>query len=125
MSIARRRALVYVAMVISLVIAINLIKDILRLNQVDKRLEIAKSELEQAQAQQVELHRQLTATGDDQWQEQQIRNVLKMSLPGEKLVVVPEEITSVKELDLREINNQGKIKSNWQLWLEVFGYKPE
>ena len=122
MSITGRRLLVYLVMFLSLLIGINLIKDIMRLNRADERLLAAEIELRAAQEEQAELKSQLEVVGNDFWLEGQIRNVLKMARPEEKIVVVPEEITKFAPVG-QGFAGPGQVKeaSNLAQWLKVFG----
>ena len=121
MSIVGRRRLVYLVILGSLLMAANLIKDIVRLNRADERLADAQAKLRSAQEEQTGLKRQLEITGKDFWLEKQIRNVLKMAKPEEGIVVVPAEIAGAVPLGLNPAS-QPKEKSNFSLWLEVFGF---
>ncbi len=121
MSITRRRLLVYAVMLISLLVAINLVKDILRLNKADERLAGAQAELSEAKKQQEELRRNLAVAGDGLWLEKQIRNVLKMAKPEEVVVVVPEEI--IRAPEIAAIGQTAhREESNLSQWLRVFGF---
>ena len=93
MSITRKRLLVYLVMVISLLMVINLIKDIIRLEKSDQRLATAEQKRQLARQEQAETKRQLAKATDGFWLESQIRNVLKMAKPEEVIVVVPEAVT--------------------------------
>lgn len=121
MSITRQRLLVYLVMLVSLVMAINLVKDISRLNRADERLLEADLELRSAREEQQELKRQLEVVGSSFWLEGQIRNILKMARPEEKVVVVPEMITQTAPVR-QDFAGQAEEKSNLSLWLEVFGF---
>lgn len=120
MSITRRRLLVYAVMLASLLVAINLVKDIIRLGKADERRAAVEQELLLAKKEQEELKRNLTAVSDGFWLEEQIRNVLKMAKPDEVVVVVPKEIVQVAEVV--EIGQaQSHEESNLRQWLKVFG----
>lgn len=120
MSITKRRLTVYAVMIVSLIIGINLVKEIIRLNKVDERMSAARQELERAKKEQEELGRALVAA-DSFWLEKQIRNVLKMAKPDEVVVVIPEEILLSKEAD-RLIRAEAEEESNPEQWLKVFGF---
>ena len=121
MSIVTRRRLVYLVILGSLLMAANLIRDIIGLNRADERLADAQARLRSAQEEQTGLERQLEIIGNDFWLEKQIRNVLKMARPEEVVVVIPEEIVQAAPLLLNP-DRQTKDKSNLSLWLAVFGF---
>jgi len=121
MSITGRRLLVYLVMLLSLLIGINLIKDIRRLNRADERLVAAETELKLAQEEQQGLKSQLEVAGSDFYLESQIRNVLKMARPEEMVAVVPEEIVRATQIR-QEPTGKAEEKNNFNLWLEVFGF---
>ena len=121
MSITRRRLLVYVVMLLSLPIAVNLVKDIIRLSKADERFTAAEEELLLAKKEQEALKRQLAAASDGLWLEKQIRNVLKMAQPDEVVVVVPEEISQVSEIAAAGVGER-QDESNLSQWLTVFGF---
>ena len=122
MSITRKRLLVYLVMVISLLMVINLIKDIIRLEKSDQRLATAEQKRQLARQEQAETKRQLAKATDGFWLESQIRNVLKMAKPEEVIVVVPEVVTErAKEVEVKG-ETAADQESNFNLWLKVFGF---
>ena len=121
MSITRRRLLVYGVMLASLLVVINLVKDIIRLSKADERLSASQAELTEAKKQQEELKRNLAVAGDGFWLEKQIRNVLKMAKPEEVVVVVPEEIVRASEIAAVG-EAQRQEESNLSQWLKAFGF---
>lgn len=121
MSITRRRLLVYAVMLASLLVAINLVKDIIRLGKADERRAAVEQELLLAKKEQEELKRNLAAAGDGLWLEEQIRNVLKMAKPDEVVVVVPEAIGQAPEVEAIG-QAQPHEESNLRQWLTVFGF---
>jgi len=123
MSITRRRLLVYAVMLASLLVVINLVKDIIRLSKADERLSASQAELTEAKKQQEELKRNLAVAGDGFWLEKQIRNVLKMAKPEEVVVVVPEEIVRASEIAAVG-EAQRQEESNLSQWLKAFGFWP-
>ena len=120
MSITRQRLLVYAVMLASLLVIINLVKNIIRLSKADVRLDAAEQELLMAKKEQEQLKRNLASASNGFWLEEQIRNVLKMAKPDEVVVVVPEEI--VRAPEVAQIGKvQPNEESNLSQWLRVFG----
>ena len=120
MSITRRRLLVYAVMLASLLVVVNLVKDIIRLSRADERLAAAEAELAQAKKEQDEWKRHLAVASDSFWLERQIRNVLKMAKPEEVVVVVPEEIAVAPEVAASG-ETRHQEEGNLGQWLRVFG----
>lgn len=121
MSIGKKRILVYLVMVTSLFLAINLMKDITALKKADRRLNAAEAELNQAKQEREGLKRGLAKAADSFWRESQIRNVLKMAKPEEVVVVVPEEVTTQAEQAGKAVKVEEE-ESNLDRWRQVFGF---
>jgi len=122
MSTGKKRLLVYLVMILSLIISIKLVKDIIKLKSADKRLVDAGTELLSAKQEQDELKKQLAEVEDRSWWEKQVRNVLKMAKMGEVVVVVPEEV--VKQVaQVEEVAKVAKVEqeetSNLVKWWQV------
>jgi len=124
MSITRKRLLVYLIMFLSLVISINLIRDIIRLSHTDERMESIRDELDEAQAEGRRLDLALEEIDAGLWQEKRVRNQLKMARPDEVVVVVPELVTGS---GLQSAKSAGEIqteKANILKWLDIFDLLP-
>lgn len=123
MSIIKKRILAYLAMGISLVISIKLVKDIYKLWHVDERIIEAETELRAAKQEQEVLREKIKKTSSSEWWEEQVRNTLKMAKPNEEVVIVPEEITKKRREISSSIENEGEENfSNWQKWRRLFVY---
>ncbi|MDZ4229140.1 MAG: septum formation initiator family protein [Patescibacteria group bacterium] len=122
MSIGKKRLLTYVVLVASILVAINLVKDIIRLSRADQRLVEAEAELQAAKNEQGELKRQLQTAGSGYWLEKQIRNVLKMARPDEVVVVVPEVVHEVTKIEPLGQVAASEPESNPARWRQVFGF---
>ncbi|MBU2052179.1 septum formation initiator family protein [Patescibacteria group bacterium] len=122
MSIGKKRLLTYVVLVASILVAINLVKDIIRLSRADERLVEAEAELQAAKNEQGELKRQIQTAGSDFWLEKQIRNVLKMARPEEVVVVVPETVGGVTKTEPLVQVATSEPESNPARWRQVFGF---
>lgn len=121
MSIARRRLMVYLVMIISGVFAVNLTRDIVRLSQADSRLAAARQELGAARAEQADLERRLAQASGDLAVESRIRNDLKMSKPDEVIAVIPEEVTTQVEQAVKGLKKVEE-ENNFSRWRRVFGF---
>ena len=122
MSIGKKRLLAYVVLIASLLMAVNLVKDILRLSRSDQRLVAADAELNAAKKEQEELKRQLQTAGSGFWLEKQIRDVLKMARPDEVVVVVPDSVGGATKAEPIAQIEDDKLESNLSRWRQVFGF---
>lgn len=125
MSIVRKRLLVYVIMILSLIMLIRLTKDIVRLKTADQRLLAAQEELALAQKEQEELKQKLSAINENDWWEKQVRDVLKMARSEEIVVVVPEAVIKTKPPagQLSQGEEPGiDSMPNWKKWLVAFNF---
>ncbi|MEK7513560.1 MAG: septum formation initiator family protein [Patescibacteria group bacterium] len=120
MSIIKKRILAYVVMGISLLISIKLGKDIYKLWHADERLVEAEAELKTARQEQEKLKAEIKKTEDGQWQEEQIRNILKMARPNEQIVIVPDSVKV--ERVTKAVKAEEENLSNAQKWLKLFVY---
>jgi len=120
MSTGKKRLLVYLVMIFSLIISIKLVKDIIKLKSADKRLIDAETELLSAKQEQEEVKKQLAEVEDRSWWEKQVRNVLKMAKVGEVVVVVPEEVgkQAAQVEEVAEVAEDEDL-SNPQKWWQV------
>jgi cell division protein FtsB len=122
MSIAKRRLLVYLALIVTVLVSANLIKNIARLWRVDDRLDNAQKELAEAREEQQELKDQSGLGDSESANEKEIRDVLKMARPNEVVVVIPEEVLGSVESHAPELSISQAKESNFRLWLKVFGF---
>jgi hypothetical protein len=121
MSIRKKRALAYITIILSSAAALNLTKDIIRLNQTDRRLVTARTELETALEEKERLLTQLRMVDNDFWRESQTRNVLKMARPEEVIVVVPENIARPAKIEAVTTAKNTAV-NNLAKWRQVFGF---
>lgn len=111
----------YIIMGVCLLVASNLVKDIIRLNRVDDRLRQAETELDEAKQEQAELREKLAGINNGFWLERQIRNVLNMAKPNEVVVIVPEAVKQGAAA-ARPAEDEPETAGNLQQWLLVFGF---
>lgn len=111
-----KRILFITFIVISLIIIYNFLSSIYRLSSKKNVLIQAQNELKKTQKENMELKKQLSLVKNPEFIEEQARDKLFMVKPGEKTVVIPDNLlptpTTVKSPSLQ--------KSNLVRWLEVF-----
>jgi len=121
MSITRMKLFTYGLLVISLLVSVQLIKDILKLGQADERMKAVQTELNEAQIEQMNLKQSLEKVGTPDWQEATFRNTLNLSKHGEVVVIVPEAVRQT-ELIRPEVAAPETDLANWQKWWQVFAF---
>jgi len=78
------------------------------------RLTLARDELDRVKAENERLIREKSKVDSPDFVEEEARNRLGMSRPGETIVVLPEELQQPLPGVYRE------DKPNWKRWLELF-----
>lgn len=121
MSIVKKRLQAYAVIILGLAMAVNLIKDIVRLNRAGDRLAAAEADLSEAIGEQAGLKRQLESAKSEFQTESRIRNILKMAKPEEIIVVVPEEVTARVEKAGQAVEAEEE-ENNLGRWRQVFGF---
>jgi len=113
-----RRPVRLLIIIIGLGLIVNLSRDIIRLveslNQV-KRVE--------EQTREIETKRQALLNKKDYYQteefiEEEARNKLNMTKPGETIVILPENLKAA--LGQEETSQQNEESPNWKQWWELF-----
>lgn len=121
MSTGRKRLLAYIIMVLSVTVSVKLVKDIIRLWNVDDRLIKAEKELSLAKGEKLKLEEEISKVESGEIFEKQIRNTLKMARLNEEVVIIPDKARG-KQAGF-EIENEKETEdlSNFQKWQRVFG----
>ncbi len=122
MSTGKKRLLAYIMMILSLIISTKLLKDIVKLSQIDNRLIEAEADLEIEKQQQGELIDRLKKSETNELWEKRVRDTLKMARNNEVVVVIPEEINKSddKEEKFEEIKEEEL--SIIEKWVKIFVY---
>ena len=112
----RKLSFVVILLICSLIIN-NLVRSIYGLWQKSSLIEQAKQDLLIEKRKNIALRLEMEEVGSPMFVEQEARNRLFLTKPGEEVILVP------KELD-EEIKTTKKMrsKSNWQQWLIYFGF---
>lgn len=83
------------------------------------RFEQARQELAKLQDEKVQLESQLRAASREFTVEQTLRDRLGLARPGEKVVILPQEVVSAQGKRGEEANEED-ILPNWRKWLALF-----
>lgn len=111
-----KRILFITFIVISLIIIYNFLSSIYRLSSKKNVLIQAQNELKKAQKENAELKKQLSLVKNPEFVEEQARDKLFMVKPGEKTVVIPENLLPTPTM-VKLVSPQ---KSNLIKWIEAF-----
>jgi cell division protein FtsB len=111
----------YLFLIFSIVLIINLSKDAIRLSSADKRIEEAEIKLAKLKQENQEFKNKLEYYQGDEFAEEEIRNKLQLTKPGEKIVILPEQLKESlnQEEDIKLKPEETPIP-NWQKWLNLF-----
>lgn len=104
----------------SIIVAINTIRSILKLNNAKNIVYQAEDELRKEQEIKKELEQKLQVVKSLEFIESQIRNELGMVKEGEIMVILPDDDTVRKFAPKIEELKAEKEKSNWEKWIELF-----
>ena len=118
------KTLSFVFFSLSIVLIINLGRDIFRLIKSEERVARGEEKLGEIEQENSDLKKTKEYYKSDQFLEEQIRNKLQMAKPGEKVLILPEELqegTGVgEESSFGEMAEDKGELANWQKWLELF-----
>lgn len=117
----KKKLLTYVIMILSLVMAVKIARDIYSLWHTEDRLIEAEEELVEAQKEKQQLEQELSQAEGQEWWERQVRDKLMMARPEETVVVVPEEVTSLSGIEEEKgvMGEEEELKP-WQQWRNLF-----
>jgi len=122
MSTGKKRLLAYIMMILSLIISVKLLKDIVKLSQVDNRLIEAEADLEIEKQQQGELINKLKKSETNELWEKRVRDTLKMARNNEVVVVIPEEINKSDDKEEKFEGTKEEERSIIEKWVKIFVY---
>ncbi len=111
----------YLFLIFAIVLIINLFKDALRLASAGQRLDQAEAKLVKLRQENKELKDRLEYYQGEEFVEEEIRNKLQLTKPGEQIVILPEQLQ--KSLDQEEelgLKQEEELLPNWQKWLNLF-----
>ena len=122
MSTGKKRLLAYIMMILSLIISAKLLKDIVKLSQIDNRLIEAEADLEIEKQQQGELIDRLKKSETNELWEKRVRDTLKMARNNEVVVVIPEEINKSDDKEEKFEGIKEEELSIIEKWVKIFVY---
>ena len=113
----------FLVLILTFGLIINLYRDISRLIQAEDRVIKVEEKLEETKKENKELKQIRERYQSDDFLEEQIRNRLQMSKPGETVLILPEELTDSsggEKQGAKKEEELNQVATNWQKWLELF-----
>lgn len=112
---------IYLLLVLGIVLAVSLVRNILKINEVKKRADKIKSRVEKLQQENKQFQVQVKETNSQEYVEKQLRDKLGMVKEGETIVVLP-DIEIVKKL-VPQIPEEEETLPDpiWRKWLRLLG----
>ncbi len=112
-----RKIIAILAVLVILLIAYNLVSQILGAFKSSDRLSAMADKVYSLEAQNKELKKKLEEIKSPQFIEQQARDKLGLSKKGETIVIIPEQ----KLKEVLGVSQSAQIRfPNWQGWLKLF-----
>jgi len=111
-------------LIISLLLIVNLIRDVRRLIQAEERIVKTEESLAQIKEENEEFKKEKEYYQSEAFLEEQIRTKLQMAKPGETILILPEEIIGENPPagggKVEEVEETEEEFANWQKWLALF-----
>jgi len=115
-----RKITSYLILILAFFLVVGLVKDIWRLMHADERIHKAEKQLTSLKKENQQLAEKLDYYQSDQFLEEQIRDKLQMAKPGEKIVILPEDLGKVASEGQKFKKENQQLLPNWKKWLELF-----
>ncbi len=112
----KRNLLLILAFVVTIALATNSARRIMTFRTTSASVVQVKAQLEQLKKENEDLKKELEYKKSDQFVEEEIRNKLGMTKPGESVVMVPKDQTGNQLPETRDQNKE----PNWQKWWNIF-----
>jgi cell division protein FtsB len=112
-----KRTLSLLIFLLSILLIINLSRDIYRLYRVKERIEQTGEKLEKVEQENRQLKDKKEHYRSEDFIEKEIRDKLQMAKPGEKIVILPQNIGQEEK---KEKTEEEIEKQTWQKWLDLF-----
>ena len=112
----KRTFLLFFAVLVSIVLAINSTKRILGLRTNSLSVGEAEKQLEKLKQENEALKGELEYKKTDEFVEEEIRNKLGLAREGETVVILPKENDENSKLQTPD----SRLGSNWEKWQELF-----
>lgn len=105
----------YVLLILYLIVSLG--QNIWGWKKATNRIQSTEEKLKLLAYEELELKKRLTEVESDSFVETEVRNKLHLGRPGDKMVVLPENLS---EVGLPESPEPKVLRPNWALWAEKF-----
>lgn len=110
----------WVVTILLLVAIVSLVKSLVGFTQTRERFDTAEKEVAKLEQESALLQSQLQLEDEAYVTEEQLRNSLGLSKPGESVVIIPEELLEEALNQKQESPVQSNEKAHWQKWANLF-----
>jgi cell division protein FtsB len=110
----------YLLIFIFLLMAVSLIRNILRVVESNKRIEKVQDRVEKLKKENEELEEKLAVTKSEEFIEKQLRDKLGLAKEGEIVIVLPDEKILETLAPGLEEEAETLPDPNWKKWLKMF-----
>ncbi len=112
-----RRIIGFTILIIGISLIINLSRDILRLLKAGDQIKLAEQKVEKLKKEQQEFLEKRQYYQSEEFIEEEARNKLGFSRPGETVVILPPNIPQILG---REEEKPAEEIPNWKKWFKLF-----
>jgi cell division protein FtsB len=110
----------YTILLLILVLALSVFKNVSRGMQIDRQIEAEKAKITKMQAENKKLEEELIKTQNQDFIEKEIRNKLGLGKSGEAIVVLPDDDLLRKLAPQTSIETDTLPDPNWMKWKKLF-----
>lgn len=110
----------YVLLGVVILLAITLVKNILKSVEIKKRIETEKVKIEKMKQDNADLAQKVAEIQSQAYIEQQLRDKLGLAKPGEIVVVLPDTATLEKLAPDVAVEPETLPDPNWKRWIKLF-----
>lgn len=117
-----QRYLNYVLIFISILLMVSLVRNIVRINNVNQSIKEEEEKVEKIRQENEELTARLEILRSDEYKEKQLRDKLGLAKEGELIVVLPDDEV-LRSLAPKHVEEQDSLPDpNWKKWAQLFGF---
>jgi len=110
----------YILILLSILLAISLVRNMFRKNQVDETITEEEVMVEDLRRENEELKKELQILGSDEYKERQLRDKLGLAKEGELIVILPDE-EILRKLAPKSFEEEETLPDpNWKKWMHLF-----
>lgn len=115
-----QRYLNYVLIFISILLMVSLVRNIIRINNVNQSIKEEEEKIEKIRQENEELKAKLEILRSDEYKEKQLRDKLGLAKEGELIVVLPDDEILRSLAPKIEEEEEFLPDPNWKKWMKLF-----